>query len=301
MPALSDCVSNKRGLLIVCHDIDKELLNNLIENRLNGALDVVVIKAPGVGNFRSDILEDLSIALNIKKLTQSISYSNSIDSYLAKVDKIEIASDQTVISGVENYDEDRISDYIKSLQSSLESTDLSGFEEAQVRERIARLSGQIATINIGGNSEIEISERKDRCEDAIYSVRAALSSGYVIGAGKMFFDLSKYIKENYEQNDATTIICKTFEKPVKVLLANNGYTEEDYENIYKEQYEAGFIYDVRLDDVVGYKKNTPIKSRVVDPALVITKVIESTFSIVKTLISTGVIISELGNNNRNSS
>jgi chaperonin GroEL len=285
LPLLQNAKTMNKSLLIIANDFDKYVLQVLTENRYNNALNVVAIKLPGIGEMRTNIMNDLCFTLGIQPSKTNTTHN------ISNVSKIQISENQTIISGIlEGASENEIQVYIDNLLGKLEGNNLSDFQESQIRERVARLSGDIITIYIGGNSEIEVLEKKDRVEDALYSVKSALKGGYLYGAGYGFFKLYEYINKKYDVKNrhGLNIISESFLAPLKYLYENNDIMfNGEIKNLAIEKYKSNMIYNVKTD-LFESIENTSI----IDPTNVIIRIIESAFSVVKALIGTGAIIDE---------
>eukprot|EP01053_Blabericola_migrator_P004598 Blabericola_migrator_1__4597@NODE_243_length_10934_cov_182_833625_g205_i0_p3_GENE_NODE_243_length_10934_cov_182_833625_g205_i0NODE_243_length_10934_cov_182_833625_g205_i0_p3_ORF_typecomplete_len568_score141_27Cpn60_TCP1/PF00118_24/2_4e100_NODE_243_length_10934_cov_182_833625_g205_i015313234 len=229
LPILEQLVSNNAPLLIICDELDSEVLAALVLNRLRGGLRVCVTRAPGFGDYKKKILQDLAALTGgtVCASDMGMKLDNMSIKDLGRVKKALISKEKTLLlEGAANTR--KVKDIIEGLKYQLRrDTDLSEYEKSKVKERLAKLSGGVAVIHVGGASEVEVGEIKDRVEDALCATRAAVESGVLPGGGSALLyaaEAAKNLKgENIDQDTGIRVVRQACQSPVKLIASNAGY------------------------------------------------------------------------------
>lgn len=289
LPALETTVQNNKSILIVCEDMDGQALQSVITNKNRGGLKVCVVKSPGLGDRKRDILQDIAVITNSSVFSDNDKISN-----LSSVDKVIVTKDSTTIIGAKN-DKEKVSARIDLINGNIDSAK-TPIEREKLQERLARLDGGVAVLRVGANSEFELKEKIDRIDDAIHAVRAAMSEGIVPGGGSLFnniiipVDIAEVTKGMIE---GYATIGQSLKEPISQIAKNSG-VEFDTEN---KNYKTNITN-------IGYNFKTNkfedlIKSGVVDPAKVLRVSLENAASVAGLFLTTAAVISEnnYGSNN----
>ncbi|XBT18489.1 MAG: chaperonin GroEL [Candidatus Shikimatogenerans sp. Tder] len=283
-----------KSLLIISEEIEGEALTTLVINKIRGILEIVTVKAPGFGDRKKSILEDISILTGGKFFSDKI--GNNIKNIkikdLGKAKKVIVSKDDTIIiNGLG--DKKKIKNRISNIKNEIKIT-TSIYDKEKLKERLAKLIGGIAVIYVGANSEIEMREKKDRIEDALNATKAAIEEGIVPGGGIALIRCIKYLKNiktnNYVENIGISIIRSILVKPLKQILKNSGKNSSlILSKILKKKKDFG--YDAKLG-----KYKYMISSGIVDPTKVTRIALENAASIANMLITTECVI--ISNNNK---
>lgn len=291
LQALETTVQNNKSILIVCEDMDGQALQSVITNKNRGGLKVCVVKSPGLGDRKRDILQDIAVITNSSVFSDNDKISN-----LSSVDKVIVTKDSTTIIGAKN-DKEKVSARIDLINGNIDSAK-TPIEREKLQERLARLDGGVAVLRVGANSEFELKEKIDRIDDAIHAVRAAMSEGIVSGGGSMFCKINEIIYgDNVPSKDmevGVRIILDSKNSPIKQMCSNSNVP---YDFI-------AFRLSGYKDNYTGYNFKTNnfedlIKSGVVDPAKVLRVSLENAASVAGLFLTTAAVISEnnYGSNN----
>ncbi len=227
LPFLENAVNTGNPLLIVCDDIEQEVLNSIVLNKLRGTFNVVVTKAPSFGDRKIELLKDIALisGANFISTTKGDELASSDVSYLGKMKKVIVDANKTILLEG-NVNNDELNDYIESLKKRLMMEE-SSYEKDKLKERIAKLSGGIAVIKVGAPTEVELKEKKLRIEDALCATKAAMISGTIEGAGKVLYEISDILKEEAEYEAAYHILNKVLKMPFEKIVTNSGLKMED--------------------------------------------------------------------------
>ncbi len=278
-------------LLIIAEDVEGDALATLVVNNMRGGLRVAAVKAPGFGDEKKDMLEDIALLTNGTAITEQIGMKldNVELSHLGRAKRVVITKDHTtIIDGAG--DKDKLEARCAQVRNTIDETE-SEYTKQKLKERLAKIAGGVAVIKVGGATEVEVKERKDRVDDALHATRAAVQEGIVAGGGVTLFYGARILEnikcENEDQQAGVNIIKRALQSPLRQIAENAGIDGAIVVGKLSESKDVGYGFNAQTMEYVDM-----FEAGIIDPTKVVRTALQDAASVASLIITTEAIISE---------